>query len=204
MQQAVVSTQNSLAPPTISIVISSFNRNFIRNKINYFIQTINTCLQDLSSVFDEKANTVIIDESKLNSSSETKSLENLRNIFLQLKQDYFKANAIENDLNQTLILDPILKPFFDENSLNILKDQLDDMIDERNSKIKANEQLNSLIQKAHQIAQEALSANQVKLSTQIEQTILKECNNANVDGSLLIKQSKLFIDAKNFLEFYTK
>ena len=101
MQQAVVSTQNSLAPPTISIVISSFNRNFIRNKINYFIQTINTCLQDLSSVFDEKANTVIIDESKLNSSSETKSLENLRNIFLQLKQDYFKANAIENDLNQT-------------------------------------------------------------------------------------------------------
>jgi ATP-dependent metalloprotease len=123
MQQAVVSTQNSLAPPTISIVISSFNRNFIRNKINYFIQTINTCIQDVSSVFDEKANTLIIDESKLISSSEKKSLENLRDIFLQLKHDYFKTNAIVNDLNQTLILDPILKPFFDENSLNILKNE---------------------------------------------------------------------------------
>ncbi len=73
--------------------------------------------------FDEKANTVIIDESKQNSSSEKKNLENLRDIFLQLKQDYFKANAIENDLNQTLILDPILKPFFDENSLKIHKNE---------------------------------------------------------------------------------
>lgn len=118
MQQAVASTQSSLAPPTISIVISTFNRNFIRNKINYFLQTINTCIQDLSNVFEQKS---LTEESKKISLSEKKSLENLRDIFLKLKHDHLQIKA--RDTKETLILDPILKPFFEENNVDILKNE---------------------------------------------------------------------------------
>ena len=118
MHQAVASTQSSLAPPTISIVISTFNRNFIRNKINYFLQTINTCIQDLSNVFEQKS---LTEESKKISLSDKKSLENLRDVFLKLKHDHLQINA--RDSKETLILDPILNPFFEENNVDILKNE---------------------------------------------------------------------------------
>ena len=123
MQQAVASTQNSLAPPTISIVISSFNRHLIRNKINYILQTVNKCINDLTSVFDENLKVVLNNESKKTALlNEQKSLEYLRDIFLKLKQDYFNINR-DTSCKQVLIIDPILKPLFDENLFNSLKEQ---------------------------------------------------------------------------------
>ncbi|CAF0725828.1 unnamed protein product [Brachionus calyciflorus] len=122
MQQAFASsTQISLTPST-SIVVSSLNRNILRQKLNNFLQTLNQYVQQIFD-YNNPNDAKKLDHIKNNLNKQLESLENdvkhndknissmLQNLIKQVKQFDFESSN-----NNQLIIDPIIKPVVNEKS----------------------------------------------------------------------------------------
>ncbi|CAF0846575.1 unnamed protein product [Didymodactylos carnosus] len=84
------------------------------------------------------------------------------------------------------------------NSMNLFKDQMNDMLDERQSRVKTHALSDSMLEHAHQIAQQALAENAIKMKSKVESTNLKTCemDSKNHYDKLLIQTRLKFDDSK--------
>lgn len=78
--------------------------------------------------------------------------------------------------------------------MNLLKDQMNDILDERQTITKTHQLSNSLIENAHQIAHQSLAANAIKTKSKIENTILKTVDNTDDKNNKSSIPLKLIID----------
>ncbi|CAF1618098.1 unnamed protein product, partial [Didymodactylos carnosus] len=88
------------------------------------------------------------------------------------------------------------------NSLNVLKDQMIDILDERQLKVKTHQLSNSMLENAHKIAQESLALNAIKMKSKMENTILKTSemtSNKNDKSSIPLKLNVDHSEKQNIL-----